>query len=495
MARLKHPDTSSGVAGIRNTAARLPAPILDRLHMRNTTTVAARLPAQLAALLLLLSATPGLASPGAFAQVTAPSPALRLQDIAMVREKFLQVDKSYTPEARTEAEQRLAALEAKAEGMSEAAFVLELSRIVALADNGHTRLNAAGRARKFNRIEIRLVPFGEEFHALWTRPENASVLGGRLVAIDGHPIGDLREAARSLSGGTPSFRDRFSPYLLESPEQLHALGLADAMDAATYSFAMPDGALVQVKLSALPPSPDRPVLSVGRMLDPTRAGAEPGEWATLIKPEQAPWSVAAGDEVFRWRDAPDMDAIVIDMRSNNNASGKKVLDFLNAAEVERVALGRTNVVLDMRLNGGGNLTLTQAFMADWPEKLGPSGRFVVLTSPWTFSAAISSTLYLKQAGGDRVILIGEAPGDRLEFWAEGMPMTSPSGLVLGPARERHDYQNGCRAYTDCHQNVVRKPIAVPSAGPDILAPWTIGAYSEGRDPGLEAAARILGERG
>lgn len=461
--------------------------------MTNTTTVTARLRAQLAVLLLLFSATAGLASQPALAQQTETSPSLRQQDIAMVRDKFLQVDKSYAPAARAEAEQRLSALEANAERMSEAAFVLELSRIVALADNGHTRLNAAGRARKFNRVDIRLVPFGEAFHVLWTRPEHAALLGGRLVAIDGHPIEDLREAARSLSGGTSAFRDRFSPYLFESPEQLHALGLAAAMDAATYSLAMPDGARVEVKLSALSPSPDRPVLGVGRMLDPTREGAEPGEWATLLKPEQAPWSLAAGSDVFRWRDAPEMDAVVIDMRSNNNASGKKVLDFLNEAEAQRVALGRSNVVLDMRLNGGGNLTLTQAFMASWPDKVGSSGRFAVLTSPWTFSAAISSTLYLKQAGGDRVILIGEAPGDRLEFWAEGMPMTSPSGLVLGPARERHDYQNGCRAYTDCHGNVVRKPIAVPSAGPDIPAPWTIEAYSEGRDPGMDAAARVLKE--
>lgn len=459
--------------------------------MKSPTPSANRLRKSCVAIALALSVIGGVVAPAASAQDPPASPSLQQQDIAMFRERFMATDKAYSAEARVEAESRLAALEARAGSMSDAAFVLELSRIVALADNGHTRLNAGGRARRFNRVEIRLVPFGEDFHVLWARPEHDDLLGGRLTAIDGYPIDELREAARSLSGGTPAFRDRFSPYMFESPQQLNALGLSVDADEAIYRFTMPGGRVLQRRLSASPPTPDRPVLGVSRMLDPTREGAEPGEWATLLAPEQAPWSVAAHGETFRWRDAPDMDALVIDMRANNNTATRKVLEFLNEAEAQRVALGRPNIVLDMRTNGGGNLTLTQAFMADWPNKLGPQGRFVVLTSPWTFSAAISSTLYLKQAGGDRVILVGEAPGDRLEFWAEGMPMTSPSGLVLGPARERHDYRNGCRDYTDCHGNVVRKPIAVESVGPEVSAPWTIDAYRAGRDPGMEAAARVL----
>lgn len=455
------------------------------------TQFAGRLRERCLAVALALSVIGGVMVPIASAQGLPASTSLQQQDIAMFRERFMASDKSYTPEARAEAERRLAALEAQAGAVSDAAFVLELSRIVALADNGHTRLNAGARARRFNRVEIRLVPFGEDFHVLWTRPEHADLLGGRLTAIDGYPIDDLREAARSLSGGTPAFRDRFSPYLFESPQQLNALGLAVEADEAIYRFSMPDGRVLQRRLLALPPAPERPVLGVSRMLDPTREGAEPGDWATLQMTTDAPWSIAAGGETFRWRDAPEMDAIVIDMRANNNTATRKVLEFLNEAEAQRAALGRSNVVLDMRMNGGGNLTLTQAFMAQWPDKLGPQGRFVVLTSPWTFSAAISSTLYLKQAGGDRVVLVGEEPGDRLEFWAEGLPITSPSGLVLGPARERHDYRNGCRDYTDCHGNVVRKPISVDSAGPEIAAPWTIEAYAAGRDPGMEAAARVL----
>ena len=115
-----------------------------------------------------------------------------------------------------------------------------------------------------------------------------------------------------------------------------------------------------------------------------------------------------------------------------------------------------------------------------------------MTSPWTFSAAISSIGYLEQTAPDRVTIVGEEVGDRLEFWAEGRPVTLPnSGLVIGIATERHDYQNGCRAFSDCHGPVVQNPIAVPTLVPNVPAPWTIEAYRAGRDPAMEAVVAQL----
>ncbi len=124
-------------------------------------------------------------------------------------------------------------------------------------------------------------------------------------------------------------------------------------------------------------------------------------------------------------------------------------------------------------------------MKDLPNLV--RGRVYVLTSPYTFSAAISSVGYLKQSAPSKVTIVGEQVGDRLDFFAEGRPATlHHSGLTIGLSTERHDYGNGCRAYTDCHGPVVRNPIAVPTLPPDIRAPWTRDAYLEGRDPAMEA---------
>jgi hypothetical protein len=120
------------------------------------------------------------------------------------------------------------------------------------------------------------------------------------------------------------------------------------------------------------------------------------------------------------------------------------------------------------------------------------GRIFVLTSPWTFSAAISTVGYLKQALPARVTIVGEHVGDRLEFFAEGSRVRLPdSGASISYSTERHDYRNGCRGATDCHGSVVRHPIAVASLAPELPAPWTIEDYREGRDPALAAVAAAL----
>jgi hypothetical protein len=66
-------------------------------------------------------------------------------------------------------------------------------------------------------------------------------------------------------------------------------------------------------------------------------------------------------------------------------------------------------------------------------------------------------------------------------------------LIL-PATERHDYRDGCRQFTDCHPYMRRFPIAIESLAPDVAAPWTIDAYAAGRDPAMDAAARVLARR-
>ncbi len=63
------------------------------------------------------------------------------------------------------------------------------------------------------------------------------------------------------------------------------------------------------------------------------------------------------------------------------------------------------------------------------------------------------------------------------------------------ATERHDYVTGGKGYRDRHGLIVKHPIALKNLDPEIAAPWTLDAYREGRDPGMEAATRVLSKPG
>ncbi|MGH9868646.1 MAG: hypothetical protein ACREAA_10855 [Candidatus Polarisedimenticolia bacterium] len=413
----------------------------------------------------------------------------RRADLAQFRTQVLGKDRSYSPEARAQAESRLARLESTAGEVSPAFFELELARIVALADNGHTVYFAGSRSRRFNRVNVRLVPFGEDFYVLHAKEPDNDLLGARLVAIDGQPVAKAREAARTLAGGTAAWRDRSAPYFLESPEQMHALGVTTDPEAAAYRFEAVDGTPVERRLAAGKGNP------VGGNFDrwfyPGTTESKDGPWRALLTAERAPWALQDPESPFRWRDAPEMGAMIIELRQSTDRNGRSIEAFFEEMTQRLREEKPRNLVLDMRMNGGGDLTRTRDFMQSLPGLV--PGRIFALISPWTFSAAISSLGYLEQAAPERVTLVGEPVGDRLRFWAEGQPVELPwSHAVILIATQRHDYLNGCRTFDDCHAEVRRRPISVPTLQPDLAAPWTIGAYRSGRDPAMEAVQEALG---
>jgi hypothetical protein len=424
------------------------------------------------------------------AQIGATPAEAHLLDIAAFRAGFLAEDRTYSPAARGEAIRRLDALKDQSATVSQAYFELELSRIVALADNGHTAAFPFLRAAHFNRIPLRLATFGEDFYVVRAPPEHADLLGARLVSIDGHSAADVRAAARALMGGVNGWRDRYANYVIESPEQLRALGLASNAETATYRFALTSGAESERQIAASA-SADAPNFAHGANRDLLPAPIEAlSGWRTALDPANAPWSLQSPEQRHRWRLAPEIDGMVIELRQNNDAEDETIAAALARFEAAIAEHHPRNIVLDMRLNGGGDLNTTRDFVQALPTRV--PGRIFALTSPWTFSAAISSVGYLKQAAPDRVTIVGESVGDRLNFFSEGDIVTLPnSQLLVLYATERHDYVTGCEGFTDCHGNVVRHPIRVATLNPDIAAPWTIEAYTTGRDPGMEAVAAAL----
>ncbi len=445
-------------------------------------------------MVLALAAAIPLASRVAVAQVPRPSADDRRADVAQLRRLMMDVEKSWTDATRRLALARLDSLDRAADTVSAAGFELMVARIVATADNGHTVTPAARRANRFNRIGLRLVPMGGDFVVMRARPASADLLGARLVAVDGRPLAAMRPVMHQLNGGTEAFRDRFVPFTIESPEQLHALGLARAPDAASYRFELLDGRAVERRLDAEPADTSRPRHGSQRWFFGEPLANDGSEWRTLRTPSQLPWALQDAGVPFRIREAPEAEAVVVELRQNFDAPGRPIARFLDSATETIRRVAPRNAVLDMRFNGGGDLNTTRDFMQRLPTLV--PGRIYVLTSPYTFSAAISSVGYLKQAAPGRVVIVGEELGDRLEFWAEGRPiMLERSGIPVGLGRERHDYANGCRGHRDCHGSVVRNPIAVPTLAPDVAAPWTREAYLAGRDPGMEAiVARVAAER-
>jgi hypothetical protein len=171
---------------------------------------------------------------------------------------------------------------------------------------------------------------------------------------------------------------------------------------------------------------------------------------------------------------------------NDDADEGPIGAFLDSVLSNVRANHPSFIVLDMRLNTGGDYTTTYGFAHALPRAANGAPIYV-LTSGWTFSAAITTVAALEDEGGDQVTIVGEPVGDRLDFWAEGGSFELPNAFVLVHyATGRHVYNGPCTNLDDCFWLNYRYPVRVRSLDPDIPAPLTFAAYRDGRDPAIEA---------
>lgn len=422
---------------------------------------------------------------GAVAQTAAP----REEALAIMRSIVTSEEKAFTDAGRAQALALLDSVAARSATLSDLAFELQLSRVVALADNGHSLLRPGPRIGRTNRVGVRLLPLSDGVLVAHATDDLADLLGASLVAIGELPVERLLAENRALYGGTAAFRDQFAPYLLESPEQLHAMGLAGSPAEAVYRFRRPDGTVVSRTLRG-----DSVGRGVARSVSEAFFVPDEGRPGWRAAASDPPWSLRKPGLAFRRSTAWAPGVFVFQMRQNHDAPGQAIAAVLDSVRAEVASARPRDFVLDMRFNGGGDLNLTRRFMQELPGLV--PGRIFVLTGPLTFSAGISSVGYLTQAAPDRVTIVGEPAGDRLVFFAESRVRSLPgTGTGVLVSRERHDYEGGCAAFTDCHGPVVRNPIRVRTLDPQVRAPWTLAAFREGRDPAMDAVHALLARSG
>jgi len=404
------------------------------------------------------------------------------RDLAMFRTQFFEKDKSYSGAERASAEALLQQLEADPDELSVAEFHLALARIAALTGNAHTALFNPNWTQLFNRIDVQFFVGADGLFIGGARGELSELVGKRVDRVEGMRLAELRRHWARYQSGSEGWRDVFLPYFLESPEVLHAAGIAERSDRV--SLTLGDGRVI--------------IVEVGTQLDPLTgmsAVIPPPRAMTLVRMGFAPATpiyLQEPDKIVRRIDLPDHGAVYIQYRANMDFTGSVDVRSLS----EQIARDLRDdppsyVILDQRMNFGGDLNNTRNLMQTIPEVVGAEGHVYILVSGRTFSAGISSTGYAKQAGGDRVTIIGTPVGDDLEFWSEGDFVSLPvSGAKLLYSTERHNYMTGCQE-ADCHGSIRRNPIRVTSLEPDEPAAMTYEDLVAGRDPLLEKALRLI----
>ncbi len=433
----------------------------------------------------LLLATP----PAGLRAVGQPGASTRqADDLATVRQRYVLASKAFTPFARSRA---LGLIDAVANGpvLSAPELHLRLLEIAALSDNAHDRLSGGtDAARPDGRLPISIAWFPDALLIVRAAAPVADLAGARIESVEGVPVAQLYDRLLRYAGGVDSRRRLALAEIIEAPSLLRTAGLASRDDSLRLQVRRANGAVESRRITTVPAGEVPRDEAYARRLSPEALSPADATWVPAVPRTDTP--LALRDAALPLRVEPVLGgaALYLQFREHVAEAGQDAAALIRPA-VAAIELQRpVDLILDLRFDEGEAPGPTLEFVRSLPQRVG--GRVYVLIGRYTFASGLVSAAAAKKAGGDRVVIVGESPGDRLRFWIGGGRTCLPhSGFCLHHSDGLVDLERGCRGTDGCYGD--RFDATIGSLGIELAAPFTADDYLAGRDRALEQVLERL----
>jgi hypothetical protein len=418
------------------------------------------------------------------------------QDLDFLR-RFPDHDWTFTDEEEAAFYAVVDELETRLDSLSAAQFELGVARALAQADNVHTNVSPIARRARVNALPLRFAWFSDGLYVVLADVPHAELLGARVTHIDGRPVEQVVEMLDPYFGGHAGRARWISTLTMESPELLHAAGIARQPLQLQIAFVLPSGAQVLRPVAAMAPFSDRAMRRYGGdLLEYVVPDPVTDEWRHLMQAETPPLYLSRPEDPFfaEWLETEAGPGLYLQLEMTMDVGEHSLGDFQSQVLAELDGRDARFVVVDLRHNGGG--TVDAGFSRSVTQRLAADAMVFVLTSPQTFSGGITEAAYFKHFGGERALVLGEPVGDHLVFWANGgTPMVLPnSGIPLNVWVAKEDWENGCDDWWLCFWPTMLTDVGVGTLEPDVPVSLSFEAYRAGRDPVLERALAMVGSR-
>ena len=379
-------------------------------------------------------------------------------ELRYMAEKMPEVHKNlFHKMTRQQFEQAVERLHARIPSLTRHGVIVEMARIVALINDGHTRIDfTRDAAIGFRRLPLRLYLYEDGLYVHAAATEYAHAVGARVVRIGNVSAEDAAAAVgQVVSYDNEMMIKDVLPHRLVIPEILHALGLVDQVDAA--EFVVVDSRGKEHALSLSPVTADADIAWVDVRSDKTPAPL----W--LRDPANAYWHEYL----------PESRTMYLQYNAVTNKADEPLADYVKRLfqEIESAAVDR--LIIDLRLNQGGNNFL------NWPliyaiirsDKINQRGRLFAIVGRATFSAAMNCANALEHH--TKVLFVGEPTGASPNHYGDATRLVLP--------------KSGISVYTSTLYWQDSYPWDErPSIEPFIAAEPTFASFRDNQDPAMEA---------
>src|SRR5215203_904471 len=140
-------------------------------------------------------------------------------------------------------------LDARIPTLARHQIIVEMARITALVNDGHTNVYPTRDAKiGFRQFPVKMYFFKDGLFIRAATNENANLVGARVVRIGNFNVEQAYDSVREIIGKDNEMDARFfAPHLLAMPEVLHALGISDSTESAKFTVEI-DGKQSTIEL-------------------------------------------------------------------------------------------------------------------------------------------------------------------------------------------------------------------------------------------------------
>ncbi|HET6993423.1 MAG TPA: tetratricopeptide repeat protein [Chitinophagaceae bacterium] len=297
-----------------------------------------------------------------------------------------------------------------------------MARIVSLFKYGHTSMGWRDvPAIKYHIVPLNLYWFTEGIFVEGADKKYENLVGAKLVKVEGKPVEEALAAVRPL---VPAENDQyfkaFGLDYLTIPEALNAQGVCKQLKSTVSFTFQKDGKTIEQTINAV--DAFRFPRQYG-FADVTKG------WSSARDQSMTPLYVKNLEKIYYYEYLPESKTMYVrhsqiqdEPNENTAVFYKKVFDFIEKNDVERL-------VLDVRLNGGGNNYKNKPVVTGIIEckKINQPGKLFVIIGRRTFSAC--QNLVNELQNYTNAVFVGEPTAENINFYGDNRRVELPKTKI------------------------------------------------------------------
>ncbi|MFK7748098.1 MAG: hypothetical protein AB8B65_06895 [Kordia sp.] len=301
-------------------------------------------------------------------------------------------------------------------------IIVEMTKIISSFKYGHTGIYFDYNPIKFHSYPFNLYAFSDGIFIQGVSKEYKKALGAKVLKINEIPIEEaLKKIYPVVNAENSQFFKAFGINFLNIPEVLHAQKITNKLQKSVTLTLEKNGTTFTQTFN---------VLTKGETV-PTKYSyvQEKDNWLDARNQSTTPLYLKHLDKIYFSEYLAKEKVLYVRHSQIGNAPEEtteefynRIFNFIDTNDVEKL-------VVDVRLNGGGNNYLNKSIITGILEtkKINKIGRLYVIIGRRTFSAC--QNLVNELDNYTNAIFVGEPTAENVNFWGDARPETLPNSSI------------------------------------------------------------------